>query len=372
MGKKEKLRVYLQYPWKFTDSTYYKNLTKYPLGSLEYVGSRIGGTPIQSAWLLKLNNFFKQNAKKIIQKICPGLPNAHLTRIKEKYDLIHCAHCLSLNKTPWVCDIEFVGQFWVAALMGSNGYFGKSKVQKILSSEYCKKIMAWTEWSKDGIINEFPEISDKVEIVYPGIPEQKIKKSFSKNISLLFVGRDFNTKGGQIAVEIFDKLTKKYPHVFADVVSDTPSKILQKYKGNKKINFYKLMSHEKLFREIYPKADIFVYPTFSDTFGFAILEAQSFGLPVVATKTQDTHTIREIIVNGKTGFIINALGANYITQIASPDIIQQMTKKIEMLIKNKKMLQEMSKNCIKEIRSGKFSTKRRDEKLKRIYREAVR
>jgi glycosyltransferase involved in cell wall biosynthesis len=53
-----------------------------------------------------------------------------------------------------------------------------------------------------------------------------------------------------------------------------------------------LMPQDKLFKEVFPKSDIFVYPGFSDTFGFALTEAISFGVPVV---TVDGYSRREII-----------------------------------------------------------------------------
>ena len=350
----------------YTDSPYYKYLKGSPLKEVEYVNAG-DFKLIQNKHGLKINNWVKHMSKKLVGIFYPSMLNVHLTRTSEKYDLIHCAHCISKNKSPWVCDIEFVGQFWVA-----NSYrnlSSKKKVLQYLMSPYCKKILAWTEWTKKGILKELPEVKGKLEVLYPAVPFQKIKKRSYSKINLLFVGRNFELKGGMIALDIFDKLTKKYNNVSATIVSDVPDEIIKKHVANKKIEFHKLMSHEKLFGEIYPKADIFVYPTFSDTFGFAILEAQSFGLPVVAMKTRNTHTIEETISEGKTGFIVNSLGTN--DKTVSPDIIKQLTRKTEVLIKNKKKLRDMSKNCIMGIKIGKFSIKIQNEKLKRIYKDAM-
>lgn len=361
------IKIFLQSPWKATDSPYYKYLRTQTLKNIEYINAQ-DFKLIQNKKILKLNNWLKKSIKKLIRKFYPAMPNAHHTFDMEKYDLIHCAHCISKNNSPWVCDIEFVGQFWVSGL--SENFPCRERVLRYLKSSYCKRILAWTEWSKKGILKEFPEIREKVEVLYPGLPKQKIKKFFSKKINLLFIGRDFELKGGAIALEIFDKLTKKYTNVWATIVSDVPKEILNKYK-NIKIEFYSLTSHEQLFKDIYPNADIFVYPTFSDTFGFAILEAQSFGLPVIAMKTKSTHTLQETISEGKTGFIVENLTASSSNKTISQEIIKQITGRIEELIINKKKLRNMSKNCQKEIKTGKFSIKERNKKLKMIYREAI-
>jgi len=44
-----------------------------------------------------------------------------------------------------------------------------------------------------------------------------------------------------------------------------------------------------------------VYPGYSDSFGFAFLEAMAFGLPIV---TVDGFARREIVEDGKNGFVI--------------------------------------------------------------------
>lgn len=361
------IKIFLQSPWKATDSPYYKYLRIQPLEGIQYLNAK-DFKLIKNKSKLKFNNWLKKLIKKLIKKFYPAMPNAHYTSNAEKYDLIHCAHCISKNKSSWVCDIEFVGQFWASGLY--ENFPCRKRVLRYLKSPYCKRILAWTEWSKKGILKEFPEIGEKVEVLYPGIPKQKIKKSSSRKINLLFIGRDFELKGGAIALEIFDKLTKKYINVWATVVSDVPKEILRKYQ-NKKIKFYSLTSHKKLFKEIYPNADIFVYPTFSDTFGFAILEAQSFGLPVIAMKTYSTHTLQETINEGKTGFVIENLSASGSDKLISQNIIKQISGRVEELIINRKKLMDMSKNCMKEIEKGKFSMRERNKKLKRIYEKAI-
>ena len=54
--------------------------------------------------------------------------------------------------------------------------------------------------------------------------------------------------------------------------------------------------------KMYEKTDIFVYPGYTDTFGFSILEAMSFGIPIV---TLDGFARKEIVEDGKTGFLVN-------------------------------------------------------------------
>ncbi|MFA5953755.1 MAG: glycosyltransferase family 4 protein [Candidatus Pacearchaeota archaeon] len=364
------MKVYIQRPWKFADSPYYQYLLNFPPKGIEYIGQNSKSGVVVKKSKFKILHKSKNLIRLFFRIFNLPIPNAHLTRTNEKYDLIHCAHCLSLNKKPWICDTEWVGQFWVAANFDKHPK--KYLVKKILKNENCKKILAWTKWSYDGIVKEFPEIKNKIEVIYPGIPTQKLKKIKTGKINLLFVSRRFYFKGGLHALEVIDRLTKKYKDVNGIFISDIPRDILEKYSKNKKITFYDVMPQKKLFEEIYPTTDIFVYPSYTDTFGFPITEAMSFGIPVVSV---DGHSRKEIIEDGKTGFVIqnpNLKNTKELENLKTLNkTIDEIEKKVEILIKNKKLRERMSKNSLKEIEFGKFSIKERDKKLIKIYKEAL-
>lgn len=366
----KKIKVYLQKTWKFSDSPYYIYLRKEPPSNIEYMNipkDNYSGL-IASHKKLKINNKLKRGAKLTVRKIFPSLPNAMLSRPSLGYDIIHCEHCLSLNKTPWVADIEFVDQFWAGQKSNKN----RKKILSLLMGENCKKIMPWSEWSQETILQIFPEIKDKLEIVYPAVPIQNFKKEKKDKIKILFVGRNFKIKGGEVALMVMDKLTKKYNNVEGIVVSEVPKEIYEKYKENEKIEFKGMIPQEKLFKEVYPGSDILLYPTFSDTFGFAILESKSFGLPVVTMETMSTHTIKETIEEGKTGFIIDNSKTDGDEMHFDDKIILKIYEAAERLVKDNKLRERMSKNCTGEIKNGKFSIKKRNEKLKEIYRGALK
>lgn len=361
----KKINIYLQKPWKYSDSPYYLYLRQNPPKNINYLNANEFQL-IQNKTKLKSNNKIKSLIKKTIRTFFPGLPNAHITKNTDKCDLIHCAHCLSLNKKNWIADIEYVNQFWAAGRVKD-----KSRIIKLVNSKYCKKILAWTQWSYDSIIKELPEIKGKTIILYPGVPEHKFNKIKSKKIKLLFSARRFYFKGGLHALEVIDRLTKKYNNVEGLIVSDVPVEVLEKYSTNTRIKFLGLVSQKELFEKVYPQADIFVYPSYTDTFGFQLTEALSFGLPVV---TVGGHSRKEIITNGKTGFIIEEPENWKLKDLEELKLksINEIENKTEILINNKKLRQKMSNHCLKEIKNGKFSIKERNKELKKIYEEAIK
>jgi len=366
------IKVWLQYPWKFPDSPYYKYLINSPPKNIKYLNVKKQKGVITNEKFFWFSNFLKRNIRNLMNLFHFSLPNAHLTKTEKGYDLIHCAHCLSKNKNkPWIMDIESKWQLYIGDLyIEDRRKETKNRIRKILLRKNCKKIIPWTRATAKGLIKEFPEIRNKVEVVYPAVPLPKIKRRKHKGINLLFVGRYFYQKGGLHALDVFDRLTKKYENVHAMIISEIPKEIKKKYLKNEKIKFYGLMSQKELFEEIYPISDILIYPGYSDTYGFLFMEAMSFGIPII---TADGFARKEIIQEGKTGFVIDKPEKinREIISFEEKQLINKIVKKAERLIKNKKLREKMSRASIKIIENGKFSVKERNKKLEKIYREAL-
>ncbi len=365
----KKVKVYLQYPWKVSDSQYYKSLIEYPPENVEYQNIRKKEGIIINKKKLGTFNFLKGSIRNFLEKTQIPILNIHKTNCQKDYDIIHCAHCLSKNKNkPWVADLE---SYWQMFISGRDTKKGKKKALKILMRNNCKKILAWTESAKKEIILNFPKIKNKIEVVSFAMPVPKIKKIKHKGINLLFVSRYFHAKGGLHALEVFEELTKKYKEVKCTFISQTPKEIIKKYSSNSRINFFDLMPHQKLINEIFPKIDILVYPAYSDTFGFIFIESMSFGIPIIAV---DGFARKDIIDEGKTGFIIEREKNKewYPKEKEGKKIIKEIIKKTSLLIDNEKLRKKMSKNCIKLIKEEKFSIKERNKKLKRIYNEVLK
>jgi len=92
----KKIKIYLQYPWRFfSDSPYYKYLIESPLENIEYINTKNQNGVITKSKKFIFSKHLKWRIRKAIYSFKISMVNAHLTRSKKDYDLIHCAHCLS-------------------------------------------------------------------------------------------------------------------------------------------------------------------------------------------------------------------------------------------------------------------------------------
>lgn len=360
------MRVDIKYPFGFTDSPYYKYLLECPPKGVIYNSSIKKTGVITNSKKFRLFDNSKRVIKYVLERIPLPVPNAYIQKKDHSVDLIHCAHCLSIGKKPWVADIEFPSQMWGGVNLTR---MRRSIVKKILISKSCKKILAWTEKVKREIIVEFPEIKEKVDVLYPAINYQKRRLTKHREINIIFSGRYFYAKGGLHALEVIDRLTKEYKEVRGIINSHIPEEVKKKYEKNKKIDFVGLIPQEKLF-ELYSKSDILLYPGYSDSFGFGFLEAMSFGLSIV---TVDGASRKEIVSHGSTGLIVNRPNKVYPEKISdNEELIKELFEATKKVINDKRLREKFRKESIREVERGKFSIIRRNRDLKKFYNLALK
>jgi glycosyltransferase involved in cell wall biosynthesis len=369
----KKIKVLLQYPWKFPDSSYYKNMLDHSPKKVEFVNYKKSSQ--KKMEIIGSSKKFEQmrKFKNFLRKILSFLRLPNLTyNLRNDFDIIHCAHCLSLNNKPWVVDTEVYDRVAATGSIASSkiGYW---IIKNRLESQNCKKIIAWSEDCKKTFIDAFPnskKILGKLTIVPFAFKTPKFDKIKHDNINILFLARWFDAKGGRQTLEVFDRLSKKYNNVEFTFICPTPNKYRKKYADNKAINIMDLIPQERVFREFYPKADIFFYPGFGDSYGFAVPEALGFGLPVISTKS---FAKSEIVKDGKTGFLIDMPKNWGFYKDMNEKFLQDLYDKTSILIEDNELRKKFGKEALKvSKRGGLHNIEDRNQKLRRVYEEALK
>lgn len=357
--------------------TVYDELVNYPPVGIEYTIPKIV-TPSKS----KVFNFLRRRLWRAYVDIL-NKPNIISLNCKN-VDLIHSgAGFLVKNQFPWVIDLEHVSSF----VSFRTGKLEKVKtiVQDILSNDYCRKIMPWTNAGALSILSglDCSEFKDKIQVIYPAMHLEEIKKSKkSDKVNLLFISNRFFTKGGKEVLEAYAILKEKYDLSFT-IISEVPEKI---QRANPDVIFRKPnIPREDLFKNFLSKSDIFVLPSYMDTFGMVFLEAMSFGLPIVSS---NVLAIPEII--GSAGFVIDVdkyswygkdylfawdsweRFSDYVEKQEKPEVVSQLVEKLKILIEDDNLRKKMGSIGRREVEKGKFSIDTRNIKLREIYEEAAR
>ncbi len=308
--------------------------------------------------------------------------------------LIHSHVFPVVNHTPYIIDTDY---FFYPFLIGCDTFemiknlkmplqidqsFGSNLkfrrrlevTKEILKSRYCRKILPWSEWCKSCITNLIGdhEILKKIELLYPAVHNINSKKKYHNKVRLLYLGgygASFQRKGGAEVLMAYNSLRKIYKNIELIFIGGIPNEILHRYKKDCNFIYYGFLKKKALF-DVYKKSDIFILPTRCDTFAFSILEAMNFSLPIITTRGSCFPASDEIVNDGVTGFLIERKNEKYENTVIGVLDFNNFISKLRLLIENKKTREKMGEAGKEEVASGKFSLKKRNQRLKEIYRES--
>ena len=374
----------------------YKELVMYPPPGYSFLAKPTTWDKVSN--YASRTDFIYSVLPRILNTVVPvNLTKAYLERFKkppESTDLTYATGHLVFRKELWVVDLEFVTQLAGYSIKHFRRY--KKLIERVLSSEYCKKIICWTEAGKKTVLANMDcqNFEHKVETVPLAVPKKNLSKDYNnkKTIKLLLVGSanipgEFDYKGGKEVLAAFVLLCKKYPNLELVIRSDIPKEIRNTCKGIDNLRLIEgIVPWEQLELE-FKSADIFLLPS-HHTPGLAILDAMSYELPVITTNVWANS---EMVKNGKTGFVTRSsesvsyyienfipiwdyhLGSQFMKAIKTtdPKVVEELVEKTSILIENEGLRKKMGRAGRQEIESGKFSIEKRNEKLKKIFDEAI-
>jgi glycosyltransferase involved in cell wall biosynthesis len=141
--------------------------------------------------------------------------------------------------------------------------------------------------------------AEKVECVYVGVnvsapKEPHLSKDYS-NKEILFVGLDWERKGGPELLEAFNQVLSVHPDAQLTIIGSEPTVNLSNCRVLGKLPLESLQPY-------YASASIFCLPTKLEPFGVAFVEAMANRLPIVAT---EIGAIPDFVINGENGYLVS-------------------------------------------------------------------
>jgi glycosyltransferase involved in cell wall biosynthesis len=143
--------------------------------------------------------------------------------------------------------------------------------------------------------NFHPDKAKKGAWAALGLPEDGIR--------LLYVGRVSREKNLELLAECVPGLFKARPDLSLTLVGDGPFRtaLQARLSGHPRVRFTGVVQGERL-SSLFASADIFVFPSLTDTFGNSVVEALASGVPCV---TSDLGGPCEIVVDGECGLVFH-------------------------------------------------------------------
>jgi glycosyltransferase involved in cell wall biosynthesis len=380
------VKVVQIYPSIDGHHTAMKLLLENPPEGYKFVGNKRG---FKQKIIFKISNYYflRYIYRKYLKRNKPIIFNfLPKPKLLDNVDLILSNLLINDINNDWILYIldhpcAICG--YNAELFSKNKY----KIEKILEEENCKAIICANNSSIDFFkLNFNKNVIKKLNLIYPSIKLEKTDKK--RNFNLLFMGsinnpNDFYVKGGIEAIETFKILSKKHKNLRLIIRCKIPHKIKKDLQYTKNID---VLDKEISFNELinlYKESLILISPA-AHYMLMSTLESMACGLPVVAL---DNFASKDHIINNITGFLINPdknefyKSKDYPLNFRSRDFLEKLGKinkrvirdlvdKINLLIEDKKLWREMSKNSMIEI-NKKFNLEKNRLRLKNIFDESI-
>ncbi len=322
----------------------------------------------------------------------------------KKGDVLFTYGCLLLTNKPYCTYIENG-----AALFNYDPFILKNPLAQLWFSflirlPQCKKLIFMSETAKKSLIatahfsKSTRRIIEKKSVqIYPFVkaPVNIIPKQYNGSVKLLFTGI-YYMKGGRELLNAFEKIRERYDNITLTIV--TPLHMLLPEDRNRieSVSGTTLLdasfSPEEM-ENLYRTHDIFMFPTFRDTFGLVLIEAISFGMPIIAT---DQYAITEMAIPNHNALIFPnhpLLDHNPETKEMHGKLYDAKTfynvlfaaeregkmkplenflfESISCFVEKPELLKQYSKNSL-ELYQKKFHENLISEKIERVFSEAAK
>jgi glycosyltransferase involved in cell wall biosynthesis len=232
---------------------------------------------------------------------------------------------VSLDATP--LNVDTVGGAYNHAPSGSRALEALKNTLNQRSFRRARHIITWCDWAKSSLVADYGIEAGKITVIPPGIDLERWRfrgddgAAVNRPLRLLFVGGDFQRKGGDILLKAFrENLSGRCE---LDIVTRDPVDAggLEGVRVHHGLN-----SNAPALLALYEAADVFVFPTLGDCLPIAVMEAMASGLPVVSTCV---GAIGEEVEDGLTGILVppgsvEAVSDAVLRMAASPAMRHEM------------------------------------------------
>lgn len=274
---------------------------------------------------LQYFKFYKGKMDVVIDEI-HGLPFFTPWYIKEK-------------KIALICEVS--GNLWKKMFGVFFGMIGKSAEKFYMKIVYKNiKFMAISPSTKNELVREGVK-KGNIFVLPMGLtyPKKLKTQKKEKNPTMVFVGRLSPSKGVEDAIHAVNEIKKMLPKVRLWIVGSglreyelSLKKLVKKLKLKDAVIFFGFVADRKKFN-LMSRAHFLVAPSVKEGWGLIVPEAGLVGTPSIGYKTEG---IRDVIKDGKTGYLVNG-PKNYVG----------LAETIRKAFQDKKNYKSMSKESMK-------------------------
>ena len=181
-------------------------------------------------------------------------------------------------------------------------------IKRILLSPRCLRINCMSAACRRSLQALFGEaVATKAEVHYPQIsaPIDAVKRPDGAPPRFLFIGTQFEIKGGAALLKAWPAVVHKVPGATLDMITHIPDAYKSAAKDLPGLAVHEAcFSRDEIWSRFMNKADVLVLPSYVESFGMVALEALAHGLALVVS---DVYALPEMVQSsGSNGMVVKA------------------------------------------------------------------
>lgn len=316
-----------------------------------YLATHISGNPVKKS-LFFARSYLR--LKKLIKKDTFDIIHIHMSYKGSFFRKYYVAKLCKKNNKKVIIHLhgsEFKDFYY------SGDENRKAKIQELFNLADVTIVLgeSWREF--------ITSISPKANVVIvnnavkiPDIGEKKLHE----RVTFLFLGALIKRKGVMDLLQATKQLVNEGVTSFKALIAGggEEEQLLKQYVTENKISDYVeflgwIGNDDK--PGLFEKSDVLVLPSYNEGLPIAILEAMSYGLPIIST---NVGSISEAVIDGKNGYLF------------TPGDVNSLTQDMKKTVHNKEQFDNLSSESRKIVES-KFSEQTFFSKIEKVYKEAV-
>ncbi|OGW18240.1 MAG: hypothetical protein A3G93_15205 [Nitrospinae bacterium RIFCSPLOWO2_12_FULL_45_22] len=222
---------------------------------------------------------------------------------------------------------------------------------------YYDALITNSQATGEAIVKAYKLPPRKIHKIYkaiPHFPENKtpIREREDGAYRLLLVGRNLQRKGIYYLIKAAPQIIQEYKNIKFIVVGQIQDRMLyecDRLKLRNNFIFYNMLPPERV-HSLYREVDLFILPSLIEGLGVTVIEAMSYGLPIIATHVGG---LRDLIEDEKNGLLI------------APRSSEAIASSVIRLLSDKALRESISRNNFQSARQ--FNREKLVEETMQLY-----
>ncbi len=225
-----------------------------------------------------------------------------------------------------------------------------------------------SQWAADSARDDYGASPDKVFVVpfganLPEAPDPALaeQRTLTKPLRLLFLGKEWERKGGPLVLETVAELRRRGVETHLVIAGCTPPNVASEDNGGNGVEVIPYLdktfaADRQRMHELWRDSHLFFMPTRAEAFGMVFCEAAAYGMPAVTTAVGG---VPSAVAAGESGLVLplSAPATEYADAIcqllANPDQYRALAAARSTAVRTGAQLVRLGRACVRTRAAGR-------------------